>query len=141
MRFSKRSTGRVLFVRVEHDAELIQFIKNLAIEQKISVAAFTAIGAFKSAVLDYYDQKTHRYTDHEVNQPCELVSCIGNISLKDGTPFVHAHAVLSDSSGNTNGGHLKTGMVFAAEIHMFELRGDTVERKLDIVTGLSLWDL
>ncbi len=141
MRFSKRSTGRVFFVRVEHDAELIQFIKNLAIEQKISVAAFTAIGAFKSAVLGYYDQQTHQYTDHEVNQPSELVSCIGNISIKDGTPIVHAHAVLSGPNGNAKGGHLKTGTVFAAEIHMFELRGDTVERKLDIVTGLSLWDL
>jgi uncharacterized protein len=66
---------------------------------------------------------------------------VGNISLKDGEPFVHAHAVLSDDEGKVRGGHLLGGTIFAAEVHVTELLGETLARRLDNVTGLSLWDL
>jgi len=66
---------------------------------------------------------------------------VGNVSLKDGEPFVHAHAVLSDEKGNTRAGHLLEGIVFAAEVHLSQLEGPKLERKYDEVTGLSLWDI
>jgi hypothetical protein len=73
--------------------------------------------------------------------PQEVASCIGNISIKEGEPFVHAHAVLADQNGNTKAGHLIEGKVFAAEIHLTELIGEELVRKDDAVTGLSLWKI
>jgi predicted DNA-binding protein with PD1-like motif len=35
---------------------------------------------------------------------------------------------------------LLEGVVFAAEVHVCELRGAKLERKYDKVTGLSLWE-
>jgi predicted DNA-binding protein with PD1-like motif len=133
--------GRVFLVRVDHDVDFNQYIGDFAKNQKISTAAFTAIGALKSAKLGFYDQKTHTYVEDALMESCELASCTGNISLKDGAPFVHAHAVLNTRNGNTKAGHLMAGKVFAAEIHMFELLGEKIERKLDSVTDLSLWDI
>jgi predicted DNA-binding protein with PD1-like motif len=71
----------------------------------------------------------------------EIASCVGNISMKDGIPFVHAHAVLADQNGNIKAGHLLEGKVFAAEVHLTELIGSKLVRKNDPVTGLSLWDI
>jgi uncharacterized protein len=61
--------------------------------------------------------------------------------LKAGRPFVHAHAVLSDKNGRTMAGHLIEATVFAAEIHLIELKGMNLERELDEETGLFLWKM
>lgn len=66
---------------------------------------------------------------------------MGNISLKEGEPFVHANATLADSDSNTRGGHSLEGKVFAAEVHVTELIGIEIIRKNDAATGLWLWNL
>jgi hypothetical protein len=69
-----------------------------------------------------------------------MVSCVGNVSLSDGKPFVHAHVVLADERGSTKAGHLVEGIVFAAEVHLRRLEGLKLERKYDKATGLWLWE-
>jgi hypothetical protein len=132
--------GKELIVRVEHDSDLIQSITELAKNKGIKTGTFTAIGALKRAKLAYYDQENHEYREIRIDSPHEIASCVGNISLKDGAPFVHAHAVLADEKGNTRAGHLSEGTVFAAEVHLRQLQGPRLERKYDEVTGLSLWE-
>jgi predicted DNA-binding protein with PD1-like motif len=140
MVYAKFELGRNFLVRAEHNSDLIQFVTELAEKKEIIVATFTAIGALKSAKLEFYDQEKHEYQEITLDSPQEIASCIGNISVKDGKSFVHAHAVLADKNGNTKAGHLLEGVVFAAELHLRELRGVKLERKYDKVTGLSLWE-
>jgi len=139
--YTKFELGRNFLVRAEHDSDLVQFVTELAEKKKITVATFTAIGALKRAKLEFYDQEKHEYQEMPLDSPQEIASCVGNISVKDGRPFVHAHAVLADKNGNTKAGHLLEGVVFAAEVHLRELKGAKLERKYDKVTGLSLWDI
>lgn len=135
------SLERNLLVQADHDSDLIQFITELAEKGHFEAATFTAIGALKCAELGFFDQEEHEYQKIEVDSPHEIASCIGNISIKDGKPFVHAHAVLSDKYGNTKSGHLIKAIVFAAEIHLYKLRGARLERKYNEATNLSLWDM
>jgi hypothetical protein len=133
------SAGKELMVRLKHDADLVQSIAELARSKGVEAGSFTAIGALKSARLGYYDQSSHEYREIRIDSPCELASCTGNISLKDGELFAHVHVVLADEAGNTKAGHLLEGIVFAAEVHLRQLEGPKLERKYDEVTGLSLW--
>lgn len=133
--------GRIFLIRVEHDLDIVGFIASFAKKYEIKAATFTAVGALKSGQLGFYDQQKHVYLEETISVPVEIASCIGNISIKEGEPFVHAHAVLSYVGGETKAGHLLEGKVFAAEVHLTELRGEKVERQLDLVTGLSLWDV
>jgi predicted DNA-binding protein with PD1-like motif len=133
--------GRVFLVRADYDSDIVKFTADLAKKQRITAATFTAIGALKSAKLGFYDQQKHQYSENLLVAPQEIASCVGNISIKDGEPFVHAHAVLGDQNGNVKAGHLLEGKVFAAEIHLVELLGEKLERKSDAATGLSLWDI
>ncbi len=137
----KLNFGRAFLVRAEHDSDMIKFIADFAKKQEITTATFTAIGALKSAKLGFYDQQKHEYSESTLSAPQEIASCVGNISIKEGEPFVHAHVVLGDENGNVKAGHLLEGKVFAAEIHLFELLGEKIERENDAVTGLSLWDI
>ena len=133
--------NKELIVRLNYDADLIQSITELARSKGVEAGSFTAIGALKRAKLGYYDQKNHEYREMKIDSPYELVSCVGNVSLKDGEPFTHVHVVLADEMGNTKAGHLLEGIVFAAEVHLRQLEGPRLERKYDEVTGLSLWNM
>jgi len=137
----KFDLGRNFLVRAKHDSDIISFVTDLAKENGVMTATFTAIGALKYAKLGFYDQKRHEYVETLLSAPQEIASCVGNISVKEGNPFVHAHAVLADSEGNTKAGHLLEGKVFAAEVHLSELIGEKVVRKHDAVTGLFLWEI
>ena len=133
--------GKELIVRLKHDGDLVQTITELVKNKGIEAGSFTAIGALKRAKLGYYDQKNHEYREMKIDSPHEIASCIGNVSLKDGGPFIHAHVVLADELGNTKAGHLSEGIVFAGEVHLRQLEGPRLERKYDEVTGLSLWNI
>ncbi len=138
---SEYNTGKELLVRLRQGTDLVRSITELARSKRIEVGSLSAIGALKSARLGYYDQKDREYREIKIDSPHELASCAGNISLKDGEPFVHVHAVLADEAGNTKAGHLLEGIVFAAEVHLRQLEGPRLERKYDEVTGLSLWNV
>ena len=133
--------NKELMVRLKHDADLIRSIAELARSRGVEAGSFTAIGALKSARLGYYDQKNHDYREIKIDSPHEMASCVGNVSLSDGEPFVHAHVVLADEKGSTKAGHLLQGIVFAAEVHLRQLKGPRLERKHDEVTGLWLWEV
>jgi predicted DNA-binding protein with PD1-like motif len=133
--------GRNFLVRVAHGSDIIDFLTDVAKEHGIVTATFTAVGALKDAKLAFYDQDRHVYLETLLSAPQEIASCVGNISVKEGKPFVHAHAVLADQAGVVRAGHLLEGKVFAAEVHLIELVGEKVVRKHDAVTGLSLWDI
>ena len=131
--------GRCLLARLDHGAEIILQITELAKSEKIETGIISAVGALSGAELAYYDQDTLEYGKIPVSGPVELVSCSGNISLRDGQPFVHAHAVLADRDGKTVAGHLTQGIIFAAEICLQELSGRPLKREPDPTTRLYLW--
>lgn len=105
------------------------------------MAVFSVIGAVDDAVLAYYDHEKQKYKKIILKRPLEIANSFGNISSKDGQPFAHLHAVLSDAKGRTYAGHLISATVFAAEIHFLELLGEKLEREPDQTTGLALWRL
>lgn len=139
MIIEESSPGRCLLARLDHGAEIISQITDIARERKIRAAAISAIGALSRADLGFYDQAGKEYLVRAVEEPVEIASCAGNISLLDGQPFVHAHAVLADSSGVTFAGHLVRGSIFAAELFLQELPQQDLHRTPDNQTGLKLW--
>ncbi len=131
--------GRCLLARLDHGAEIISQITDLASKEKIETGICSAIGALSGAELAYYDQASREYRRITITDPVELASCLGNISLLNGRPFVHVHAVLSSEDGRVWAGHLISGTIFAAEIHIEELLGMHLHRTPDSITGLNLW--
>lgn len=131
---------RVYLWRLPHGADLLSAITGFAASRGITCGSVTAIGAVSEAVLGYYDQTAKTYREHRFRKPMEIASCVGNISVRDGKPAVHAHLVLSDDKCAAVGGHLVPGTrVFACEATVTRLVGLPLRRGLDDVTGLPLW--
>ena len=133
-------TGKKILERLPHGADLGEELTVLARREGIKAGTVAAIGAVRKATIGYYDQKEKEYREREVNGPMEICSCLGNISLKNGEIFVHAHITLADREGRVVGGHLCEGtIIFAAECLIEELTGEELHRLYDDTTGLSLW--
>lgn len=139
MQNSNYKAGRTFLCRLKHNSELVRSILEFAKEKKLKMAVFTAVGSVKKASLAYYDQEKREYQKIKFEKPLEIAGVFGNISLKDGEPFVHAHAVLADANGKTYAGHLLKATIFAGEVYFKELLGKELEREYDHTTGLALW--
>jgi len=132
--------GRIFVGRLPHGRELINSIEEFCKKALIQMATFSVIGAVSSATIGAYDQKQQVYVTFKEKAPLEIVSCTGNVSLKDGKPFIHAHILLADEQGKTIGGHLfSETIIYAGEINLQELTGKPMERTYDNNTGLMLW--
>ncbi len=53
------------------------------------------------------------YTKHRIEDPSEVLSLQGSVSMKEGKPFVHLHVSLAGHDFRAKGGHL-----FSAEVYM-----------------------
>ncbi len=131
---------KMFLARLPYDGDLFLSIKNVFKENGIQMGFFTAIGAVKTAHAAFYDHKAKTYTDFIIDEPAEILSCVGNISEVDGDTSVHAHITLGLKDGTAKGGHLLEGtIIFASELFGIALDGQKLERRFDDITGLKLW--
>lgn len=134
------SVERVLMGRLGPGEDVLEGLTAVSVENGIRAAVLQAVGATREAVLGFYDQEDLAYRDHRFDAPMEILSLTGNISLKDGSPFVHVHAMLSDEQGRAFGGHVMPGTrVFALEYSLQVLDGPELAREYDPETHLFLW--
>ena len=140
MRHLESKIKRTIVVRLEIGDDILKSIEKLANDYSIANAAFIAIGAVGKAKLGYW--KDGQYSSREFNQQMEIVSCMGNILLKNGEPLVHGHIVVSDSSMQSFGGHLFEGCTISVtgEVFVFELTSE-ISRSFDEQTELFLMDI
>lgn len=128
--------------KLKRGDDLLGAIGVICREKSIRLGRVEAIGAVEKATLGYYDQKRKEYDFFTIGSPHEITSLIGNISLREGVPMVHAHITLSNEKGNVCGGHLAPGTtVFACEIIIEAFDGPDFNRGLDKDTGLPLWEM
>jgi uncharacterized protein len=128
--------------KLRYGSDLLEEFTEICKKGNIRLGRVEAIGAVQKACIGFYNQKKREYEFITIDQPLEITNLTGNISLKNGSPFVHAHITLSDSSGKAYGGHLAPGtIVFACEWIIETFKGSALERNFDQETGLSLWSM
>jgi uncharacterized protein len=86
--------------------EIISGLTEFAEQHHIVSAHITGIGGLISAKLGWGSDKVPGMKEIDVDRKCELVSLIGNISMRGQHPYVHLHGVVAFSDGSTKGGHV-----------------------------------
>jgi uncharacterized protein len=138
MNYRAVETTEEYVARLEAGADWRAELESLADDVEADAGWFTALGAVQDAELWFYDQDECEYYPVEFDEPLEVASCVGNVSLLDGDRFAHTHAVLSDPDGVAYAGHLNEATVWAGEVYLrvFE---EPLEREYDETTELDLW--
>lgn len=95
-------------IRFASGDEILSGLTDLAKAEGIVAAQVTGLGGLSSALLAFGDPSIGEMVFKliPVEQKSELVSLTGTVSLRDGEPSVHLHAVLALSDGSTIGGHV-----------------------------------
>lgn len=139
MKTHREQDGTLVVSLVRGDAVRAN-IESLAASEGIAAARVTAIGAVEAPELGYYRLDEKRYVKRTFPGIMELVSLEGNLTLKDGKPFLHAHVAVSGEDFGVFGGHLfdaKAGVV----VEMFVVPLATpLPRVMCDEIGLARWE-
>lgn len=104
----------------------------------VTAAQLTAVGAFSSVTLGFFDRQTMDYKHIPINEQVEVLALIGNVALDDGKPKIHAHVVVGKADGTAHGGHVMEAHVWPTlEVVVIE-SPDHLQRTVDKETGLAL---
>jgi predicted DNA-binding protein with PD1-like motif len=115
---------------------LIDFIT----QNHISAGSITGIGAVNEATLRFFNPATKKYVDKTFKQQMEIANLTGNISTKDGKPYLHVHITLGSSSYSAYAGHLLDAKIRGAgEFYIYPLNA-AIARKFSEEAGLNFYD-
>ncbi|MDQ3880101.1 MAG: DNA-binding protein [Chloroflexota bacterium] len=132
--------GRAFVGRLHRGTDLVEGIQRFCVERSINAAWLSAIGAVERAAFAYYNLERREYGELSSETHHEITSLSGNVSVRDGRPFVHAHASFADDTGAVVGGHLMRGtIVFLCEFTLREMSDVLLVRSHDEETGLAVW--
>lgn len=103
---------RTFVVVLNSGDEVLACLKRFVEQEQVEAAQFSAIGAFRSAVLGYFDWETKHYQRIPVDEQAEVAAFIGDVAYApDDQPSLHIHCVLGCRGGRAIAGHLLEGHV------------------------------
>lgn len=130
--------SRVWCLVLETGDRFPDVLRTFAEERDLTAARFTALGAFREAVLAYFAWESKEYEELPVDEQVEVTSLLGDVGRDGEGVAVHAHAVLGRRDGRAVTGHLVEGTV-RPTLELFLEEGEgTLRRRPDRETGLTL---
>lgn len=133
--------GDTYVVRLQKGEEVLTCLQELCRKESISLGIVSAIGAVNHVSVGVYRVEEQEYIAKTFDEVMELTSLLGNITEKNGEPYLHLHATFGRLDGKVIGGHLTEAVVSATcELFIRKIEG-YVGRRLDPETGLNIFDL
>jgi hypothetical protein len=131
--------GKAAFVSLERGEDLLEGLNGAVEELGVEAGTLQVIGGLEKATVGYFDPKSGEYrkilTGH-----VEISSGLGNVSTRDGKPFIHLHLVLSGPDGTSVGGHAMEGCrAFVVEAYVRKLGGPPPVRQQVPGMALKVW--
>lgn len=139
MKLYPSDDGNAAFVSLDRGEDLLEGL-NRALEQlQIEAGTLQVIGGLEEAVVGYFDPKAGDYLKIPTGH-VEISSGLGNVSTRDGKPFIHLHLVLSGRDGSSVGGHAMEGCrAFVVEAYFRKLGGPPPVRQQVPGMDLKVW--
>lgn len=112
MTYEERTGETHVFeVRFSTGDEILSGLYDVVAKHRITSGYIMGIGGLApGALLGWGDPEVSPdvggYRKIEIKDKTEIVSLLGTIFLRNGTPFVHVHMVVGSADGSTKAGHL-----------------------------------
>ncbi len=110
----------------------------IATKEKVKTARVEAIGGVAKLRIAYYNREIKKYEEHDYEEFLEVTSLLGNITLKDGKPFLHAHGNFGRRDLSVIGGHIVAATVFPILEVVVTPTENTALRRFDDELGLNV---
>jgi predicted DNA-binding protein with PD1-like motif len=119
-------------------AKVPEDILSIARREKIATARVEAIGGVRKLRLAFFNHDAKKYEEHDYNEFLEVTSMLGNITTKDGGPFLHAHGNFGRRDLTVLGGHIMSAEIFPILEVVVTPTSNRALRKFDDALGLNV---
>ncbi|MDG6988349.1 MAG: DUF296 domain-containing protein [Nitrososphaerota archaeon] len=113
-------------------------IASVAAREGIKTALVSGIGGVKEVKLAYFNQETRKYEEHDFREELEVTSLLGDITVKDGAPFLHLHGTFGRRDMSVLGGHVVSATVSPLLEFVITPTSNRAVRRFDESVGLSV---
>lgn len=124
---------------IDNHACIAEALRAFSLEKGIMAGSIGGLGAVSEATFRFLDPATKKYVDKTFREQMEITNLTGNISEKDGAPYLHIHITASRRDYSCIGGHLLDARISGAcELFVEAFPEAGVGRYADPETGLNL---
>lgn len=125
---------------LDNHVSILEALTSFCTEKRIFAGKISGLGAVNSATFRFLDPATLKYVDKTFEEQMEITNLTGNISQKDGKPYLHLHITASRRDYTCIGGHLLDARINGAcELFVEDYYLTSVGRYQDPETGLNLY--
>ena len=135
-----RVFGDSIVLRIQKGEEILDTIKAVCEQEKVALAEVSGIGAVNDVTLGVFNSKKFVYESTRYTGDMEIVSCMGNVTQKDGEVYLHLHmAVANATKGVVYAGHLNDAKISLTGEFILRIIDGRVEREYSPEVGLNLF--
>lgn len=124
---------------LDNHVEIAEALVAFCEEKGIASGTILGLGAINEATFRFLNPATKKYVDKSFCEQMEITNLTGNISRKDGKPYLHIHITASRSDYSCIGGHLLSARINGACELLVEAYDAEIGRRPDEETGLNLY--
>jgi len=128
-------------VRIDKGEEILTSLKAVCKEQQIKAGSLLGIGAVGKITIGLLNTNTKQYHSRELTGDHELASIVGNITTKNGEPYLHLHANVCNADQTSFGGHVSAAVVSVTCEIVIDIIDGSIERTYDSDSGTNLFEL
>lgn len=130
-------SGNTYLLVLNKGEEIVSALTQFATETNLTCASVSGIGATDDAELGVFDTFEKQYYTKQIRAMTEITSLCGNVTQKDGKPYVHLHATLA-TMFDVVGGHLTKAVVSATAEIFVTAYPIATNRQFDSAIGINL---
>ncbi|MBO7178615.1 MAG: DNA-binding protein [Clostridia bacterium] len=132
-----KRVGNTIVLRAQRGEEIISLLTMLISEENITCGRVSGIGATDKITIGLYNVNTQEYHKDTIEEEMEILSLAGNLTRKEGNPYVHVHGSFA-TLDRVYGGHVNEVWISATAEIIIDVIDLVVDRKIDKETGLNL---
>ena len=126
-----------VLVRLDKGDEIVKSLLEVAKKEGLTLASVSGIGATDDFEVGVFDLARSDYDHFRFGGNHEIVALVGNLTAKDGAPYIHLHITCAGEGGKIVGGHLFEAKIsLTAEIFLQKSAG-RAERLRDDALGIN----
>ena len=138
MEYRKFSQGYVL--RLDPGEEIVASLTRLVEQEQVQLGSVTAIGAANDVTIGIFSTQEKQYHARRYQGDCEISALVGNVTRKEGEPYLHLHITIGNPvTGEVHAGHLTSATISATLELFLQVWDGQVGREFSDQVGLNLF--
>ena len=133
--------GDKIFLRLDKGDEITESLCNVAKAENLTAASVTGIGATDDFTVGVLDLNKKEYEGYSFTGNHEINALTGNITTKDGKPYVHLHITCAGKGCKIVGGHLIKAVISVTGEIVIDTSSRKIERVKDDNVGINIWNI